>query len=78
MSTNEIKHQLHECIENIDDNKLLMTVKDLLEHKYTPVVIPKLNKTQKKRIDESIDQIKRGEYLTDEDADKIVDKWRKG
>ncbi len=75
MSTNEIKGRLHEGIENIDNYEFLMTIKDLIEHKYQPVASPKLTEWQLKRIKESEEQIENGEFLTDQQVDKIIDKW---
>lgn len=75
MSIEEIKIRLHEGIENIDDNEFLMTIKELIEHKYQSTDSPKLTEWQLKRINESEEQIKNGEFLTDEQVDKVIDKW---
>ncbi|MCH7658058.1 MAG: hypothetical protein IIB05_07040 [Bacteroidetes bacterium] len=75
MSIDEIKIRLHEGIENIDDNEFLMTIKELIEHKYQSTGSPKLTGWQLKRIKESEEQIKNGEFLTDEQVDKVIDKW---
>ena len=75
MSTNEIKGILHESIENIDDNEFLLTIKELIEHKYQPTDFPKLAEWQLKRIEESEKQIEKGEYYTDEQVNKSIDKW---
>ena len=75
MSTEDIKGILHESIENIDDNEFLLIIKELVEHKYQPTDSPKLTEWQLKRIEESEKQIKKGEYYTDEQADKAIDKW---
>jgi predicted transcriptional regulator len=75
MSTNEIKGKLHESIENIDDNEFLLTIKELIEHKYQPANSPQLTEWQLKRIKESKKQIENGEFYTDEQVDKLIDKW---
>jgi len=75
MRIEEIKIRLHEGIENIDDNEFLMTIKELIEHKYQSTESPKLTKWQLKRIKESEEQIRNGEFLTDEQVDKVIDKW---
>lgn len=77
MSTNEIKNKLHECIENIDDNEFLLTIKEMIEHKYQPIDSPGLTDWQLERIKESEEQIKNGDFLTDEQVDKVIDKWLK-
>ncbi|HLG28602.1 MAG TPA: hypothetical protein VI387_00205 [Candidatus Brocadiales bacterium] len=75
MKTKEIKSLLHESIENIDDEDFLLAMKQILERKYASSEEPKLAKWQIKRIEEAKKQIKKGTYLTNEQADKLVDKW---
>lgn len=77
MSTDELKRHLHEGIENIDDNEFLNTIKELMEHKYSAPAEPKLTDWQFKRVRESEKQISQGEFLTNEEADKIIYKWLK-
>jgi hypothetical protein len=75
MSTDEIKGRIHEGIENIDDNEFLLTIKELIERKYQSIDVPKLTKYQFKRIKESEQQVNDGDYFTDDQADKIIEKW---
>ena len=75
MSTPEIKRLLHESIENINDKELLLMLKQLAEREYTQVAEPKLADWQKKRIAQSKQQIKKGDFFTNEEADKLVEKW---
>lgn len=75
MKTQKIKNLLHESIENINDEDFLLAVRQILERKYVLTEEPKLAKWQIKRIEEAKKQIKKGKYLTNEQADKIVDKW---
>lgn len=75
MKVQEIKSLLHESIENINDEDFLLAIRQLLERKYVPSEEPKLAEWQIKRIEEAKKQIKKGNYLTNEQADKIVDKW---
>ena len=74
MSTEDIKGRLHESIENIDDNEFLLTIKELIEHKYQSSCSPKLTEWQLKRINESEKQIENGEYFTDAQVDEIIEK----
>jgi len=75
MSTEDIKTRLHEGIENIDDNEFLLAIKELIERKYNSPDFPELSDIQLKRIKESEEQIENGEFLTNEQVDKIIDKW---
>ncbi|WP_299290126.1 hypothetical protein [uncultured Mucilaginibacter sp.] len=75
MSAQNIKTLLHESIENINDEDFLFAVKQILDRKYLPLDQPKLSKEQIQRIEESKQQIKQGQFLTNEQADKLVEKW---
>ena len=75
MSTEEIKSKLHEGIENIDDNEFLLAIKELIERKYNSPDLPKLSAFQIQRIRESEKQFEEGEFYTNEQVDKIIDKW---
>jgi len=75
MSTDEIKRRLHESIENIDDDEFLLTIKELIDHKYQSADSPALSAWQMKRIEESGKQINNGEFMTDDQVDKVIDKW---
>jgi len=75
MSTDEIKGLLHEGIENIDDKEFLLTIKELFEHKYQSTQSPALSEWQLKRIKTSEEQIDQGDFYTDEQVDKVIDKW---
>ena len=77
MSTDELKKYLHEGIENIDDNEFLNTIKELIDRKYSASKEPELSEWQLKRIRESEIQICQGDFLTNEEADQIIDKWLK-
>ena len=77
MNTVEIKTLVHEGIENIDDKDLLLSIKDLVDEKYVPKDIKKLSPWQFQRIDNAKKQIEQGNYLTNAEADKVVDEWLK-
>jgi len=75
MSSEEIKSVLHESIENIEDDDFLLSVKEIIDSKYGLSTIPKVSDNQMKRILESEDQIEKGNFLTNEEADKLVNEW---
>ena len=75
MKTQELKILLHESIENIDDEDILNAVHDLLSRKYQSTDEQNLPEEQIQRIETSKLQIANGEFLTNEEADKLVDKW---
>jgi hypothetical protein len=75
MKAQNIKSLLHESIENINDEDFLLAVKQILDRKYTTSNQPKLSKEQIQRIDESKEQIRKGNFLTNDQADKLVERW---
>ena len=75
MDIEEIKNKLHEGIENIDDNEFLLAITELIERKYKPVESVELSKIQYDRILESEKQIDDGDSFSNEQVDKIIDKW---
>ena len=58
--TQELKSLLHESIENIDDEELLLMAKSLLDRKYKPDEAIELNEYQKQRIEKAKASIARG------------------
>ena len=75
MNTQQIKSLLHESIENINDAALLLAVKEMLDHQYTPKAVPELSQWQLNRIEESKKQIEEGKSYTAKEADDIADQW---
>lgn len=74
-NTKELKNPLHESIENIDDEELLRIAKSSLDRKYEPDANISLNEYQKQRLSKAKKSIKKGDYLTNEQADQIVVEW---
>ncbi len=74
-NTKELKNLLHESIENIDDEAFLKAIKNILDHKYEPQEEIALTPEQEKRIEQAKESIKQGNYLTNDQADKLVTKW---
>ncbi len=74
-NTKELKTLLHERIENIDDEELLHSVKIFLDQKYQSVAEPQLTEYQVKCIEKAKRSISKGETLTNEQADELVDRW---
>ncbi|MGM0460597.1 MAG: hypothetical protein ACQERO_14725 [Bacteroidota bacterium] len=77
MSTDikELKSLLHERIEYVDDEELLRTVKAILDQNNRSVSEPRLTEYQVKRIEKAKESIRKGETLTNEQADELVDRW---
>lgn len=73
----ETRAILHESIENIDSEEVLLALKDLALRKYAPQAEPVLSNDQILQIEEAKQQILQEKKFTNNDADAIVDKWLK-
>ena len=75
MTLIELKNSLIEQIRKTDNFETLDLVQTILENKNAEP--PKLTDWQIKRIEESEQQIARGEFYTEEEANKMVEEWFK-
>lgn len=75
MSTIELKKLLIDRIQKTENEELLEEAFRLLELETEDIEIYKLNDNQNKVIDEAKQQIKNGQYLTDEEANKEIEEW---
>lgn len=76
MSTAEIKDKLIEKIQSTSDEKILLEATRLLEMQISELETPcKLTEEMTQAIDEAQAQIKNGEILSHEDANKEITKW---
>jgi len=78
MSTVELRKRLIEKIQKTQDDRILEEAFRLLELETTEdIEIYKLNDDQKKAISEARQQIKNGQFLTEEQSNKEIDEWLK-
>lgn len=77
MSTQEIKSELYESIENIEDEKFLEALRIIINSKVEENGVFKLNDIQKKRIRQSNIQFKRGEGISNDKVFEKMEKWLK-
>jgi hypothetical protein len=76
MSTVELRKRLIEKIQKTQDERILEEAFRLLELETTEdIEIYRLNDDQKKAISEARQQIKNGQFLTEEQANKEIDEW---
>ncbi len=75
MSTIELRKRLIEKIQKTQDERILEEAFRLLELENEDIDIYKLNDDQKKAISEGRQQIKNGEFLTEEKANKEIGEW---
>lgn len=78
MSTVELRKRLIERIQKTQDDRILEEAFRLLELETTEdIEVYKLNNDQKKAIGEARQQIKNGQFLTEEQANQDIDEWLK-
>ena len=77
MSTIELRKRLIEKIQKTNNENLLEEAYRLLELETQDIEVYKLTDEQRKAINEARQQIKNGEFLTDEQANKEIDEWLK-
>lgn len=75
MSTTELKKKLIDMIQKADNENLLLELHRLLDPETQNAEIYKLTGDQRKAVIEAKQQIKNGEFLTDEQANKEIDEW---
>ena len=77
MAKAEIKKQLHEFIDMIEDESQLQMLNDAAEVYATkqPDIIDLLTPVQLKRLDESIKQAEEGKLTPHEEVKKISSQW---
>jgi len=75
MSILELKELLISKIQITSEDYILEGLLRLWEFESTNSAIYKFNDEQRSRIKESQEQYARGEFYTEEEADKITDQW---
>lgn len=75
MSTSELKKRLIDKIKETDNNNLLEEAFRLLQLESEDIEAYKLSEDQKNAVNEARQQIKNGQFLTDDEANKDIDEW---
>ena len=76
MSTKELKMDLMRTISSIEDVSVLEKIKQFLKNQ-TAEKVYVLSEDQLAILNESIEQFKNGQFLTEEEAEKDIEKWFK-
>lgn len=75
MSVQNLKLQIHAGIGATHDRELLETVSELLQSWDRRRESVAISEEQAAALDEAQEQIRRGEVLTDQEADAIIQRW---
>ncbi|MBP6624507.1 MAG: hypothetical protein KA198_05005 [Chitinophagaceae bacterium] len=78
MTTIELKEQIASKLQITNDNDILEAMLRLLEFETNETEVYMMSEDQKQAIEISREQIKQGEFYTEEEADKITEQWLKG
>jgi hypothetical protein len=78
MTTNNLKKLLIAKIDDTNDEELLKAIYKLLDYNSSAGEIFKINSEQKEAIEEGRTQIEKGEFVSNEDLEKEIDKWLNG
>ena len=77
MSIAELKANLHEGIQNIDDEELLLIIKELIEENYNFSGEIILTKKQEQALAEAHADIEAGRVYSEEEVKNHIDAWLK-
>ncbi len=75
MTATELKEQIVSKLQITDDHDILEAMLRLLEFETNETEVYMLSDHQKQAIEISREQIKNGEFYTEEEADKITQQW---
>ena len=75
MSTAELKSELIKNITSNEDLTILNKVKEILRIEISEKEVYVFTPEQRKRIENSIKNYEAGNFMTEEDAEKDIQKW---
>ncbi len=75
MTATELKEQIVSKLQITDDHDIVEAMLRLLEFETNETEVYMLSDHQKQAIEISREQIKNGEFYTEEEADKITQQW---
>jgi hypothetical protein len=75
MTVIELKKLLIGKINSTDNNEILEEMYRLIENEETDLSVYKLSSEQKSAIEEAQDQYRKGNIMTNEQAEKEIDQW---
>jgi hypothetical protein len=75
MSSAELKKRLIDKIRETDNKNLLEEAFRLLQMESEDIEVYTLSEDQKNAVNEARQQIKNGQFLTDDEANKDIDEW---
>lgn len=77
MTVIELKEKLIEDILKTDDEQLLDHISDLLKFEKSETAIHIMSDEEIEAVKDGLTQLERGEWLTNDEANKLADEWLK-
>jgi predicted transcriptional regulator len=77
MTVIELKEKLIEDILKADDEQLLDHISDLLSFEKSETAVHTMSDEEIEAVKDGLTQLERGEWLTNEEANKLADEWPK-
>ena len=77
MKTKELRNKVIHKVNEINDDNLLNDLIKILDNSTDTDEVFRLSENHKKAISSAIDQIEKGDYLTNEECNKKIDEWLK-
>jgi hypothetical protein len=75
MTTKELRHKVIDKIKEVDDKNLLYDLIRLIDDSFADNETYRLSDKHKDAVYKAIDQIENGDYLTNEQSNKMIDEW---
>lgn len=75
MTSIELKNKIINKVRQVNDEEVLNEIYKLLDDSLEDTEIMMLSENHKNAIEVANEQIEKGEYLTNEQANKEMDKW---
>lgn len=70
-----LKKQLIKKIQELEDEGILRQLMEIIELETNKQSVYKLSEEQKQAVEEGREQYKTGEFLSDEEANKLTEQW---
>ena len=75
MSTQQLRNLLIDKISGIRDEKYLLAIKTILDTNFPEEEPYKLSDSQRKKVRTGLEQLKKGEVISNEKLEKEEDEW---
>jgi len=77
LASNKIKEKLIDKIRNTEDEELLSQISRLIDFESQSESVYYLNDGELKAVNEELNQLSKGEFLSNDEANAEADKWLK-